>query len=161
MDQQVIQDLILDNCIDQNEFNKNPERIKSLECFHFTLPVHPEFSAFPGLTELRIIEQDAVDLNWLKDCPNLIKLHVYHAPISDTTGLQYCPLLETLILEGANLKAFPDISKLTNLQDLDIAKNDIQVVSLFPSSNSLKNLNMAYLFLLLIQVLIYFKFTKS
>ena len=94
-----------------------------IECFHFNLPVHPRFNPFPNLEELRIIEQDVVDLNWLEDAPHLTTLMVFHTQLSDSTGIKFCPHLQKLILERNNLKKLPDITHLKQLEHLSVSGN--------------------------------------
>ena len=136
-------ELLHDNLIEPKDFSKDPNMVKTLECFHFNLPVTPNFSVFPGLIELRIIEQDVVDLNWLKDCKHLIMLTVYHTPLKDTKGLINIPAVKQLILEGNKLDHFPDISSLKNLVDFSVAENPIFEIDNFPKSEALQSLNLS------------------
>ena len=71
MDDQTLNTILADNNISLKDFKDHPEAITSLECFLFNLPVHPSFDRFKFLTELRILEQDIVDLEWLNMCPQI------------------------------------------------------------------------------------------
>ena len=138
-----VNELLIDNLVDPAEFAKDPSALKTLECFHFNLPKNPNFSVFTGLVELRVIEQDIMTLNWLKDCKNLLLLTVYHTQLKETSGLKYSPCLKQLILEGNKLDNFPDVSILPNLVDLSVAENPIFEISEFPKNESIQTLNIS------------------
>lgn len=135
--------LLLDNQIEPEEYKSNPNKFTSLECFHFNLPAHPSFEKFSQLTEIRVIEQDVVDLEWLKDLPHLEKLQVYHTLLKDTSGLKYCPNLTTLILEGNKLTKLPNCSALKHLELLSVAENPFEEIPDFSRCTNLKELNIA------------------
>ncbi|EAY19348.1 Leucine Rich Repeat family protein [Trichomonas vaginalis G3] len=138
-----LEELLHDNLIDVDQFKANPSSVKTLECFHYDLPVHPDFSPFTGLIELRVIEQDVVDLEWLKDCKNLQTLIVYHTTLKDISGIQYSVYIKQLILEGNKITDFPDISKLTDIVELSVAENPIKEIKEFPKNDSLQILNLS------------------
>ena len=135
--------VLIDNLIDPEEFKRNPSKITMLECFHFNIPASPRFNCFPALKEIRIIEQDITNLQFLEDLPNLEKLHVYHTQLSNTEGLKFCPKLRAVILEGNKLKEFPDISQTLNIELLSVAENPIEKSPIFTEHEQLKELNIA------------------
>lgn len=138
------EEILLDNRVNKDEFNKNPENVKSLECFHYNLPEIPNFfSNFTGLTDLRILEQDIINLDWLKDCPNLINLNVFHTNLKCTKGLVYVCNLKKLFLDGNKLERFPDISNLKSITEFSIADNNIGDIPDIPVLPSLQVLNLA------------------
>lgn len=139
----VTQILLADNLIKEEEFRSNPEKFTELECFHFNLPEHPTFSDFSHITILRILEQDIVDLEFLKDTPYVENLFVFHTNLCDTNGLKYISRIKYLYLEGNKLKAMPDVSHFPEIEQLSIAANDLTETPVFPQLDSLKILNIA------------------
>ncbi|OHT17128.1 hypothetical protein TRFO_12654 [Tritrichomonas foetus] len=141
MEEQVFNTILEDNLIDPKEFQANPDKFTAIECFHFNLTAHPTFHQFTNLTELRIMEQDVVDLEWLKDCPKLNKLIVFHTPLNDASGLKYSPGIETLYLEGNKFDHLPDLTCLENLTDLSLSGNPFSEIPKFPVMESIKSFN--------------------
>lgn len=141
MEEQIVNTILADNNISIKEFKEHPERITYLECFHFNLPVHPSFDRFKFLTELRILEQDIVDLEWLNECQQLTKLTVFHTPLSDTSGLKYSPNITSLHLDGNKITDFPDITCLHHLEEFSLSNNPLKDNPKYPRVDTLKNFN--------------------
>jgi hypothetical protein len=123
MDDRTISTILADNQVDPSEFRSNPSKVTVIECFQFNIPQHPSFTIFPNLDELRLLEQDIVDLDWLSGCPNLSTLILFHTSLADTRGLASAPCLKRLFLERSKLTEFPDISPLKQLELFSIAGN--------------------------------------
>ena len=143
MDETVLNTILADNFIDKKEFESDPSKFHSIECFHFNLPAHPSFKKFTGITELRIMEQDVVDLEWLIDCPNIISLNVFHTQLKDTKGLKYIPNVETLFLEKNKITEMPDITTLKSLKELSLSGNLLSGPLKFPVMESITSFNLA------------------
>ncbi|KAK8866619.1 hypothetical protein M9Y10_009585 [Tritrichomonas musculus] len=141
MDDQTVNTLLADNNISLKEFKDHPERITFLECFHFNIPAHPSFEKFKFLTELRLMEQDTVDLEWLSGCPKLTKLTVFHTLLSNTSGLKYAPNITSLHLDGNKITEFPDITCLHHLEEFSLSDNPLKKSPVYPVMESLKNFN--------------------
>lgn len=139
--------LLLDNQTTEESFSKNPAVLKSLECFHYSLPIHPfEGKKFDYVTTLRLIEEDVVDLEYLKLFPNLQELTIIRTQINQA-NVKCCPFLIKLFIDDSKLTKVPDISDLSRLQHLSIAGNPIRIYDSFPKSNSLLILNISSLHL--------------
>jgi len=143
MEKSCLNTLLLDNLINPETFEKNPSSIKIVECFLFNLPVNPVFTDFTNLQELRIIEQDIVDMKWTNGCPKLVKLSIYHTKLSNTDGLSNLIYLKQLFLEANQITSFPDITPLKSLNELSLAQNQIGEISNYPVSASLQVLNIS------------------
>lgn len=143
MEDGLFRSLLDDNQIEYQKFTADPSKYLTLECFHFNLPIHPKFSQFSNIEELRIIEQDIVDLNWLEDTPHLFTLIVFHTQLHDTTGLKYVSLLKKLVLEKSKLTKFPDISNLKQLEYFSVAGNPLKQIDEFPKTSTVKTLDIS------------------
>ncbi|OHS96166.1 hypothetical protein TRFO_10073 [Tritrichomonas foetus] len=142
MEEGLLKSILDDNQIEFAKFTANPSKFLNIECFHFNLPVHPRFNPFVNIEELRVIEQDVVDLNWLEDVPHLTTLIVFHTQLRDSTGLKFTPLLKKLILERSKLTKFPDISNLKQIEHLSVSTNPIKEIT-FPKCNTIKILDIS------------------
>jgi hypothetical protein len=100
--------LLADNQINEQEFCINLTRFKVIECFQFNLFFKRSFSAFAHLTELRILEQDICDLDFLQEVPQLEVLFVLHTAFVDISNLSHVAHLRRLFLKGNKLAAFPN-----------------------------------------------------
>ena len=143
MQENILKTILIDNLIDYEEFKNDPNSVSSIECFHFNIPASPKFTAFTGLKELRIIEQDVADLSFLSDLPNLEILLVYHTLLKDTKGLKFCPNLRSVILESNKISELPDLCELKNLEIFSIADNPLEKMPEFVEISTLKDLNIA------------------
>lgn len=143
MDDHLFNIVLSDNLINPKDYQSHPEKITTLECFHYNLPAHPAFDRFKFLTELRIMEQDVVDLEWLKDCPELTKLIVFHTLLEDTSGLKYSPKIVHLHLDGNKIHKFPDIAVLPLLEELSVSNNPFDETPKYPAMPTLKRFNIA------------------
>lgn len=143
MEEGLLISILKDNQIEPNEFKEHPERFKTIECFHFNLPTQPNFSHFSQITELRIIEQDVNNLDWISETPNLTTILVFHTQVSDTSGLNKAPYLKKIIIERSKVSKFPDITSLKYIEHLSIANNPIQSIDSFPTCETLKFLDIS------------------
>lgn len=143
MEASLLRSILDDNLIDPNKFASDPSKFLKIECFLFNLPIHPKFNPFSNIEELRIIEQDVVDLNWLEDLPHLSTLIIFHTQLKDASGLKFSPLLKKLVLEKGKLTTFPDISFLKQLEHLSLSNNLLKEIPVFPKTNSLKTLDIS------------------
>jgi Leucine-rich repeat (LRR) protein len=134
--------LLTDNQINKQEFRINLTRFKVIECFQFNLLFKWSFSAFAHLTELRILEQDICDLDFLQEVPQLEVLFVLHTAIVATSSLSHVAHLLRLFLEGNKIAAFPNIADLVQLESLSLAMNPLSANPCFPTLPALIFLNL-------------------
>lgn len=143
MEEGLLRSILDDNLIEPSKFASDPSKFLKIECFHFNLPIHPKFNPFSNIEELRIIEQDVVDLEWLRDLPHLTTLIVFHTQLKDASGLKYSPLLKKLVLEKGKLTFFPDISNLKQIEYLSVSNNLLKEIPTFPKTDTLKTLDIS------------------
>ena len=143
MQKDILRGILEDNLIDPEDFAAHPDKYQVIECFQFNLPKQPHFDDFRALRELRVIEQEVTDLNWLKDTPNLETLLVFHTDVRDCSGLSFVENIVNLYLEANKIEVVPDLSKLKKLERFSISQNPITQNPEFPVLPSLKELNIA------------------
>lgn len=143
MEEKYLRTLLEDNLINEKTFKLSPDKIDKLECFHYSLPKDPRFESFNQLKEIRIIEEDIYDLNWLEGVPLLENLYIFHTKVNNIEGLVHCKNLKKVLLEGNNINKFPDISSLLDIEVLSVSNNPLTGPIIFPKNDSLKHLSLA------------------
>ena len=134
---------------DDHLAKRGHDKVKHVEMFMYNFPVMRGLSLFTNLTSLSIMQQKIKKIEGLNTCTQLKHLWVVECGLTKIGGLQNCVRLERLFLYGNrivkienltglggtlktlwlgdnNITQIENIAHLTELRELNVARNEIE-----------------------------------
>ena len=107
--------------------------------------IRTDQTAFSTLHNNKSDPHRSVDFSILRYCTRLLALDIGHNLVEDVSFLHYLPQLRVLILAcNINLRDISPLRELTELEYLELFKNDIRDISALAHMTQLRDLNICF-----------------